>query len=288
MKFLTLGDPQQRSILRLVQHGISVYSPHTALDKTVGGMTDWLCDVVTGLYKPAAKDSSLSVKSCDASFYSAPIYPQLQNVTITSEDFACHQPAHTRVTIHPHQGKKNKSVGISTGAGRLVTFEEAQPLTKLIDFIGYGVGLPAGIPIATPQTQPIDGIHIRTVGLCAGAGSAVLLRSAKELPDLLLTGEMDHHETLGITERGSVVIALGHSDSERGFLRAVLQNRLHAQISQQWENDRGVALEKLQENDLNQDGATPSSLCEAYNDVNVEVLVSEIDRDPYGIMIRKD
>ncbi|KLJ08205.1 hypothetical protein EMPG_16358, partial [Blastomyces silverae] len=45
LKSLTLNDPQQDSLLRLAQNGISVYSPHTAVDAAPGGMADWLLDV---------------------------------------------------------------------------------------------------------------------------------------------------------------------------------------------------------------------------------------------------
>lgn len=285
MKSITLDDPQQRSLLRLVRHGISVYSPHSALDRTLGGMADWLVDIVTGAYQGATKDSSSSFKSCDVSFYSAPTYPQDQNVPTILPASISQQPSHTRATIHPLVIKA-KGILLSTGAGRLVTFEEAQPLTKLIDFIGSGIGLPGGIPIATPQTKPIDTISIRAVGICPGDGASVLLRSGGALPDLLLTGEMKHHEALAVTELGSVAIALAHSNSERGFLRAVLQNQLRTEISQQWEKARGVALRELHRS-MTQDEFESSPLYEAYMDEDVEVSVSEMDRDPYGIMICK-
>ncbi|KAF7585553.1 hypothetical protein BBP40_010656, partial [Aspergillus hancockii] len=45
LKSLTFTDPQQQSLLRLAQEGISVYCPHTAVDATPGGMADWLCDI---------------------------------------------------------------------------------------------------------------------------------------------------------------------------------------------------------------------------------------------------
>jgi len=48
LKSITLDDSQQQSLLRLASHGISVYSPHTAVDIVPGGMADWLCDIVTG------------------------------------------------------------------------------------------------------------------------------------------------------------------------------------------------------------------------------------------------
>jgi putative NIF3 family GTP cyclohydrolase 1 type 2 len=39
---LTLANPLQRSLLRLAAAGVSVYSPHTALDSVSGGINDWL------------------------------------------------------------------------------------------------------------------------------------------------------------------------------------------------------------------------------------------------------
>lgn len=43
-----MADTQQQSLLRLALEGISVYSPHTAVDASPGGLGDWLADIVTG------------------------------------------------------------------------------------------------------------------------------------------------------------------------------------------------------------------------------------------------
>lgn len=47
--------------MRLAQEGISVYSPHTAVDAAVGGLNDWLADIVTGscmdLYVPPGSEA---------------------------------------------------------------------------------------------------------------------------------------------------------------------------------------------------------------------------------------
>jgi len=48
IKSLSLADTQQESLLRLAQEGISVYSPHTAVDATIGGMNDWLANGISG------------------------------------------------------------------------------------------------------------------------------------------------------------------------------------------------------------------------------------------------
>lgn len=45
---LTDDDPKQRIVLRAAETGIAIYSPHTALDAAPGGVTDWLCEGLSG------------------------------------------------------------------------------------------------------------------------------------------------------------------------------------------------------------------------------------------------
>ena len=42
LKKITQATPLTRSLLRLCEAGVTLWSPHTALDAVVGGMTDWL------------------------------------------------------------------------------------------------------------------------------------------------------------------------------------------------------------------------------------------------------
>ncbi|QRG37847.1 YbgI/family dinuclear metal center protein [Candidozyma auris] len=44
LKSITTEDPQQRSLLKLIQNHVSVYSPHTAVDSAKGGVNDFLAD----------------------------------------------------------------------------------------------------------------------------------------------------------------------------------------------------------------------------------------------------
>ncbi|MBP46827.1 MAG: Nif3-like dinuclear metal center hexameric protein [Myxococcales bacterium] len=46
LKRLTQASPLGRSLLRLVEAGVAVWSPHTALDAAMGGMNDWLASGV--------------------------------------------------------------------------------------------------------------------------------------------------------------------------------------------------------------------------------------------------
>ncbi|KAL4791243.1 GTP cyclohydrolase 1 type 2/Nif3 [Aspergillus venezuelensis] len=270
LKSLTFNDPQQQSLLRLAAEGISVYSPHTAVDATPGGMGDWLCDVVTGSIDATASDSTqLPASKSGSQLYSAPLYPSPGPIKPRNSI------EHNRSTIHPSPPPVPEGLE-EAGMGRLVTYNEPQELSVIIDKIAETMGLPGGIPIAIPQGASIDQIKIRTVGVCPGSGSSVLMKGVKEIPDLLLTGEMSHHETLFAIESGKCVIALSHSNTERGYLKAVMQGNLESSLKKKWEGLRS------------KEGKGASDEVKAvYEDGNVEVHVSEADRDPFGIMIRK-
>ncbi|KAI5955049.1 NIF3 [Candida jiufengensis] len=47
LKSITQQDPQQRSLIKLIQNNISVYCPHTAVDSANGGVNDYLVKIVT-------------------------------------------------------------------------------------------------------------------------------------------------------------------------------------------------------------------------------------------------
>jgi dinuclear metal center YbgI/SA1388 family protein len=48
IKRITTETPRGRILLRCIEHKIAVYSPHTALDAATGGVTDWLCEGLSG------------------------------------------------------------------------------------------------------------------------------------------------------------------------------------------------------------------------------------------------
>jgi dinuclear metal center YbgI/SA1388 family protein len=57
---------------------------------------------------------------------------------------------------------------------------------------------------------------IRSVAVCPGAGTSVF--RALDRVDLLLTGEMSHHDVLAWVARGTTVFLTEHTNTERGFL----------------------------------------------------------------------
>ncbi|KAL1306621.1 hypothetical protein AAFC00_005301 [Neodothiora populina] len=304
LKTLTLADTQQQTLLRLAAEGISVYSPHTAIDCAPGGLGDWLADIVSGT--PASAEEVEQIQEETKAETSRPASPSKSNLAAPEGDpFAPpkrptfhlqHHPSqlsikdqalklasdrHTRRPIKPCNVPGYENTG--AGMGRIVRFSTPQPLLSIIDRIGLGLGNPKGFPIAIPQGKQMSEIDISSVAICAGAGGGLfsgLGKNGEEDVDLLFTGELSHHEALAAIEQGKVVIALFHSNTERGFLHSVLKPQLEKAIKDEWNRVR------------NEEKKTKSSLSDDYLDAleddHVEVHVSEVDRDPYGIMISKD
>ena len=91
--------------------------------------------------------------------------------------------------------------------------------------------------------------------------------------DLLVTGELSHHEALAAIEKGKCVVALLHSNSERGYLH-VMRPKLLEVLREEWARIR------------EQEGAESSGEAEVESSCRVDV--SERDRDPYGFAVLKE
>ncbi|KAL8841322.1 MAG: hypothetical protein Q9170_000952 [Blastenia crenularia] len=306
LKSLTLADSQQQSLLRLALEGISVYSPHTAVDAAPGGLADWLADIVTG-HLPSPEPSAHTAQQEKAEeaipeneevkskpegdspaeqpveekkkpkrprpsmqrTYSRPTYPSHHPVDASKTDLNPSSVDHTRSVINPVTGVEGFE---GAGMGRLITFSESQPLTHLVERIAHGVGSPKGFPLAIPQGKQVEDIQIHSVGVSAGSGHSVLKGVDA---DLLFTGELSHHEALAATEKGQCVITLFHSNSERGYLSSVLKDKLTGVLKEEWEKIRS----KVGEEDLSPEWE------DAVKDDDVLVECSQSDRDPFGVVI---
>jgi dinuclear metal center YbgI/SA1388 family protein len=285
LKSLTLKDTQQQTLLKLASAGISVYSPHTAVDAAPGGLGDWLADIVTGTKThnfDTSSESSVTSPTTTSKSEEDPFVeknPSLQpafklhhqissaNLRLANVSPPTKDIPHTRRSIVPQSPALDSHPG--AGMGRIVTFEQPQPLPTLLDRIGKGMNNPKGFPIAIPQHASISDLSIKSVGICAGSGGSLL---AGLDVDLLFTGEMSHHEALAAIEKGQVVVSLFHSNSERGFLSEVLREQLEVTVQEEWE--------KVREEENGKE-----EFKEALAEEDFEVLVSEVDRDPYGIVV---
>lgn len=299
LKALTSADPQQASLLRLASEGISVYCPHTAVDAVEGGMADWLADVVTGKYYIkfltgiGDTDDEAAMDKGSRWQYSPPTYPRHRETASFSEPGSLNIVPHQRQVIVPASDKAISATDdpsqhspSTTGAGRLVTFNEPQHLSSLIQHIADGTGLPKGFAVATPQSGKPEDIYIRTVGVCPGSGGSILGSCGA---DLIFTGELGHHEALAVTERGGCVVTLFHSNSERGFLRTVMKNKMEETLWNEWEAVRKEFSAGHWQSSSGAGGRLDAKeLQEAFADESVKVEVSTVDRDPFGLVLRQD
>jgi dinuclear metal center YbgI/SA1388 family protein len=104
--------------------------------------------------------------------------------------------------------------------GRLVRLAAPVPFATLLQRCKRRFGVRT-LQVARPAKVLAK---VRSIAVAAGAGGSVL-RGADA--DVLVTGEMSHHDALAAVAAGRSVVVAGHSNTERGFL-PVLRKRLRA------------------------------------------------------------
>ncbi len=108
----------------------------------------------------------------------------------------------------------------TAGAGRIATLAPT-PFHAVLRQIKAHLAL-GTVRVAGPTDR-----EVRRVAVCPGAGGS-LFRTVDDC-DLLLTGEMGHHDVLACVARGSTVVLSEHTHTERGYLpryAAMLRDQL--------------------------------------------------------------
>ena len=103
---------------------------------------------------------------------------------------------------------------LNVGVGRVATLAEPQSLDAVLTGLKSHLSL-QHLRVAGPRAHPV-----RSVAVCPGAGGSVFETLAKSgrTVDLLLTGEMRHHDVLACVARGTSVVLTDHTNTERGYL----------------------------------------------------------------------
>lgn len=130
------------------------------------------------------------------------------------------------------------------GYGRLVRLGQPVDLRNIIKAYAHGLGGLRYLMIARPKHMH----RVESVAICPGSGYDVLKSCGA---DLIVTGEMTHHNALKAVMQGQCVITAFHSNSERKFLQDKLQPQLRTLLREE----------------------VPGA----------EVLISEADEDPFEI-----
>lgn len=105
--------------------------------------------------------------------------------------------------------------GCAPGQGRIAELTSPISLETAVSRVKQHLGLAmVRRSVGVETTRGVVG-PIRSVAVCAGAGGSLL---AKCRADLLVTGEMRHHDVLELQQLGISVILTDHSNCERGYL----------------------------------------------------------------------
>ncbi|CCF46633.1 hypothetical protein CH063_00625 [Colletotrichum higginsianum] len=119
-----------------------------------------------------------------------------------------------------------------SGYGLLCTFRQPESLAEIIRRVASRVGM-RRVMVASPDPARLS----------TARGAAA---------DVIVTGEMTHHNALKAVQEGKTVVTVFHSNSERGYLTEVMKPLLEGELKGK--------------------------------EVDVQVLVSETDRDPFDIV----
>ncbi|KAJ3238195.1 hypothetical protein HDU78_003628 [Chytriomyces hyalinus] len=156
-------------VLRCAAAGVSILSPHTALDNCSDGINDWLIGAVR----------MHGVKQVTAV---SPFNDVL-------------------VQMLEKQGHKG-----ALGVGRMARLAQPQQLGTSVQNIKDFSQL-TNVRVAVPSAYHSDwkSFSVTSVAVCAGSGSSVLEVASA---DLLFTGEMSHHDVLAANTRGCAMECL--------------------------------------------------------------------------------
>nr|ADD37942.1 NIF3-like protein 1 [Lepeophtheirus salmonis] len=231
LRRITQSSWKERITGVCLENEIALYSPHTAYDKIVGGVNDWLISPYgPNLPVPISPEGSqviLVISEIPEKDYSVlkslMIVSSLDVTEVNSSTlkirFAEGKFVDVIKKIQDYDHKLTKQMSIETGAsdegaGRFSKLKQKISLEEAVKLTKSHLGLShVRLAIASGRTKDSS---VSSVAVCAGSGSSVL--ASAPFADLWVTGEMSHHEVLDAVHKGQSVILCEHSNSERGYL----------------------------------------------------------------------
>lgn len=112
---------------------------------------------------------------------------------------------------------KNQNVGF----GRVSSLQKPASIESIIDRMKAFLGLEK-CRVALSTTHTVNSI-VQKIAVCAGSGASLYKPGSC---DVYITGEMSHSNLLAACASGTTVLLFEHSNTERGFLKSVLQSLL--------------------------------------------------------------
>ncbi|XP_041349726.1 NIF3-like protein 1 [Gigantopelta aegis] len=258
LKCLTQQSWKEKLIVKCIENRIAVYSPHTSYDALQGGVNDWLIQAF----------ELKSVKPIQQTYAHSGDFSHQVDITINADRqsdlisvLELKSEKEKTFTLVRHNAESAENILCSVLCSRCdltTVFTEINSFKSDIISVdcrelgkvplpGYGMGRIGSLqsPITLDEAVRLvkkhlnldhvrmasvsDAGKISKVAVCAGSGASVM-RGVKA--DLLVTGEMSHHEVLNAVSNGSNVILCEHSNTERGYL-IVLKHQLKEFLSEE-------------------------------------------------------
>ncbi|KAG8342588.1 putative NGG1 interacting factor 3-like [Trypanosoma vivax] len=115
------------------------------------------------------------------------------------------------------------------GMGRVVSLSKCKTIEALVARVKKELNLPT-VRVSLPNNWDKN-TQVKSVAVCAGSGAGVF-KKLKQQVDVLLCGEMGHHDVLAANACGRAVILCEHTNTERGYLRHSLQPLLQKKLGE--------------------------------------------------------
>ncbi|KAJ1869520.1 hypothetical protein LPJ55_005309 [Coemansia sp. RSA 990] len=115
----------------------------------------------------------------------------------------------------------------NVGSGRIIELAQPQPFGSVVDAVKRQLGLDHIRVARAACHSGTENKLVSSVAICAGSGGSVV---GPATADVYLTGEMDHHSVLAAVAKNTSCILAEHSNTERGYLRAILVKRLQEEL----------------------------------------------------------
>jgi len=281
LKRLTQSEWKQRSIVKCIERRIAVYSPHTIWDAIEGGINDWIVrafdtkktetimpmksfscptllekTVKVNLSYGQSKDKLLSKVSAfeDIKFISEKQIINSEDMKQVEVEFISSSKgvvslidlikelydvsALSTLRIYDQEKPLMKDVGL----GRIAYLNEPKTIKEITEIVKKHFNMKT-FRLALANGKSLDS-KINKLAAGAGSGSKIL---ANLNVDIIITGELSHHEILHEVHRGVSVIVTDHTNTERGYF-SLFKTKFEQLLNK--------------------------------NNENVEIILSEVDRDP--------
>lgn len=102
--------------------------------------------------------------------------------------------------------------GMTEGIGRIGDLEQPMSLDACAQFVKQAFGIEWVKVFGGADRQ------VQTVAVCPGSGKSVIGAALSGKSDVLITGDIDHHDGIDALERGMAVIDAGHFGLEQIFV----------------------------------------------------------------------